>query len=217
MSEMKVFKFDVDEAYAKQHNEMLRNTKYLVISGVALFIISLAAAAAVWFLVDPSSPWHILGSIGLALFGVMMLIVALAIPRSVGKVQQLYDAHPLSPAIITENHGTAVTLTALVNANVDPDLPPRWALTSLVTKPIPGAHDTTGTKIPVTAVGAQQSVHDKAHWQVITPMPIAWATPDPDVVTQARTSIPHRQWQTLEHAAKDSELVEASKKTLQLL
>lgn len=217
MSEMKVFKFDVDEDYAKQHNEMLRNTKYLVISGVALFVISLAAAVAIWLLVSPSSPWRLLGSIGLGLFGVMMLIIAFVIPRSVGKVQALYDAHPLAPAIITENHGTTVTITALVNSNVDPDLPPRWSVTSLVTKPVPNTHDTTGTKIPVTAVGAQQSVHDKGHWQVITPMPIAWATPDSSVITKARTSIPQRQWQTLERAVRDSELIEASKKSLQPL
>ncbi|WP_350354606.1 hypothetical protein [Corynebacterium aquatimens] len=80
MAEMKVFKFGVDEDYAKQHNEMLRNTRNLVISGLALFVLSLIGGALVWFLVDESSPWHLLGSLGLVLFGVMMLIVALVIP-----------------------------------------------------------------------------------------------------------------------------------------
>ena len=56
---MKVFKFDVDEEYAKQHNEMIRDTRSLVASGVALFVISLLGAAAVWFFVDPESPWHL--------------------------------------------------------------------------------------------------------------------------------------------------------------
>ena len=82
MSDMHVFKFDVDEAYAKQHNELLRNIKYLVISGISLFAISVAAGVAIWFLVDPASPWHLLGSLGLVLFGVMMLIVALVIPAA---------------------------------------------------------------------------------------------------------------------------------------
>ena len=36
---MKVFKFDVDEEYAKQHNEMIRDTRSLVASGVALSLI----------------------------------------------------------------------------------------------------------------------------------------------------------------------------------
>ncbi|GAA1171805.1 hypothetical protein CGLAUT_03370 [Corynebacterium glaucum] len=217
MSAMKVFKFDVDEAYAKQHNEMLRNTKNLVISGIALFVISVVAAVLIWFLVDPASPWRLLGSLGLGLFGVMMLVVALVIPRSVGKAQELYDAHPLAPAIITENVGTTLTLTALVNANVDPELPPNWAITSQVVQPIPNTKDAIGTKVPVTAVGAQRSNHDKAHWQTITPMPIAWATPDESVIAQARKSIPQDQWNTLERARKNSDLIEASKKSLTAL
>lgn len=214
---MQVFKFNVDEQFAKQHNEMIRNTRNLVISGISLFVISLAAAALIWLLVDPSSPWRLLGALGLALFGVMMLVVALVIPKSVGKTQQLYDAHPLAPAIITENAGTTLTLTALVNANVDSEAPPQWAVTSLVVKPIPNTPDKTGTKVPVAAVGAQRSSHDKQHWQTITPMPIAWGTPDADVVAAARKAIPQEQWHQLERARKKDDLIQESKKSLTIL
>ena len=41
MSGMKVFKFDVDEDFAKQHNEMVRDTRSLVASGIAIFVIAL--------------------------------------------------------------------------------------------------------------------------------------------------------------------------------
>lgn len=214
MSGMKVFKFDVDEAYAKQHNEMVRDTRSLVASGVTLFVLSLAGAALVWFLVDSGSPWHILGSLGLALFGVLMLVVALLIPRSVGKTQQLYDAHPLAPAIITERAGTTVTLTALVNKNVDPAAPPAWAITSRVVHPIPNTPDATGTKVPVAAVGAQRSSRDQQHWMTITPMPIAWGTPDTDVITEARKAVPQEQWVALQKAAKSAELIERSKNSV---
>lgn len=217
MSDMHVFRFDVDEAYAKQTNEMLRNTTSLVISGVALFILSLTAGVLVWMYVDPTSPWRLLGSLGLILFGIMMLVVAVLIPRSVGQAQTLYDSHPLAPALISENAGTTITLTALVNTNVDPQLPPRWAITSQVAKPLPNTHNTTGTKVPVAAVGAQRSTHDKQHWRTITPMPIAWGTPDADVITTARKAIPPHQWQTLERVCKDKELVEASKNALTVL
>ena len=118
MSGMKVFKFDVDEDFAKQHNEMVRDTRSLVASGIAIFVISLIVGVAVWFLVDPSSPWHWLGSFGAVLFGILMLVVALLIPRSVGKTQEIYDSNPLAPAIITERAGTTVTLTALVRGDV---------------------------------------------------------------------------------------------------
>lgn len=211
---MQVFKFAVDEDFAKEHNEMLRNTRSLVISGVSMFVLSLIGAVLVWRFVDASSPWHLLGSLGLLLFGIMMLIVALVIPRSVGKAQAIYDAHPLAPAVITDNEGTTVTITALVNANVDADVAPGWALASLVMKPIPNTASTKGTKVPVAAVGAQRSTQDREHWQLITPMPIAWATPDVATVDAARKSVPQHQWQILERAVKDRELVESSKNSL---
>lgn len=214
MSGMKVFKFEVDEDYAKQHNEMVRDTRSLVISGVALFVISVIAGVIIWFVVDPASPWRLLGSVGLVLFGILMLVVALVLPRCVGKTQELYDAHPLAPAIITENAGTTITLTALVNENVEPELPPRWAITSKVLRPIPNTSDATGTKVPVAAVGAARSTRDQQHWSTITPMPIAWATPDKDVVAQARNSIAPDQWSILERARKDHELIERSKNSL---
>lgn len=214
MSGMKVFKFDVDEDFAKQHNEMVRDTRSLVASGIAIFVIALIAGVAVWFLVDSSSPWHWLGSVGLILFGVLMLVVALLIPRSVGKTQELYDAHPLAPAIITERAGTTVTLTALVNTQVDPASPPRWAITSRVMQPLPNTPDKVGTMVPVAAIGAQRSARDQQHWQTITPMPIAWGTPDEAVVAQARKSIPQDQWNELDRARRKAELVERSKNAL---
>jgi len=214
MSGMKVFKFDVDEDFAKQHNEMVRDTRSLVASGIAIFVISVIAGVAVWFLVDAASPWRWLGSIGLVLFGVLMLVVAMLIPRKVGGIQELYDHHPLAPAIITERAGTTVTLTALVNLNVDPDQPPRWGITSRVVQPLPNTPDRVGTKVPVAAIGAQRSARDQQHWQTITPMPIAWGTPNEAVVSSARGAIPQEQWNLLERARKKSELVEQSKNAL---
>lgn len=199
MSEMKVFRFDVDEDYAKQHNEMLRDTRSLVISGIALFVLSLLGAALVWFLVDPASPWHLLGSLALALFGAMMLVVGLLIPRSVGTAQSLYDAHPLAPAIIAERKGTDYTLLALVNVNVDPAHDPAWAVVARNVRSLPGS-DKVGTRVPVAAVGGQRSIHDKERWQVITPMPIAWGTQDTAVVEKAAGAIPAEQWRMLDKA-----------------
>lgn len=214
MSGMKVFKFDVGEDFAKQHNEMVRDTKNMVLSGIALFILSIAGGIAAWIFIDPTSPWRLLASVGLILFGLMMLIVALMLPKSVGKTQALYDAHPLAPAVITENVGTTLTLTTLVNMNASDCGPAHWALTSRVVKRIPNTHDTVGTKVPVVAVGGQRSTRDKNTWQVITPMPIAWATPDTKEVSRARAEIPQDQGQRLEKARKDAELVIAAKNSL---
>ena len=211
---MSVFRFDVDEEWAKAHNELLRDTRYLVISGIALFVLCLAGAAAIWFFVDPDSPWHLLGSLGLALFGVMMLIVGLAIPKSVGTTQSLFDAHPLAPAIIADHSGTHTTLLALVNTTVSDDHPPQWALTCSDVQAIPHTDDAVGTKVPVAAVGGRRSTDRAGTWQVITPMPIAWGTPDPAVLAQAVSHIPQEQWRTLRASATRLEEVRAARGNL---
>lgn len=211
---MSVFRFDVDEEWAKAHNELLRDTRYLVFSGIALFVLCLAGAAAIWFFVDPDSPWHLLGSLGLALFGVMMLIVGLAIPKSVGTTQSLFDAHPLAPAIIADHSGTHTTLLALVNTTVSADQPPRWALTCNDVQSLPHTEDTVGTKVPVAAVGGRRSADRAATWQVITPMPIAWGTADPAVVAQAVSQIPQEQWHTLCASATRLEEVRSARDNL---
>ncbi|SDL58335.1 Protein of unknown function [Corynebacterium mycetoides] len=198
---MTAFTFDVDENWAKEHNEMLRDTRSLTLSGIALFILCLAAAVAVWVFVDPASPWHLLGTLALALFGVMMLIVGLAIPKSVGTAQSLYGAHPLAPAIIAGHPGTRTTLLALVNTSVDASAP-RWALTVHDVSNIPHVDNTVGAKVPVAAVGGRRDAADQDHWKVITPMPIAWGTPDAAVVARALAAIPDEQWRTL-RANKD--------------
>lgn len=211
---MHTFHFEVDEDYAKQHNELLQDTKSMVISGIAIFVLCVLGGIASWIFISPTSPWRLLASVGLILFGVMMLIVALLLPKSVGKTQSLYDAHPLAPAIITDNAGTTLTLTALVDMNASEQGPARWAITSRVVKRIPNTHDTVGTKVPVVAVGGQRTSRDKNTWQVITPMPIAWATPDTQVISRARAEIPQDQWQRLEKARKDAELLASAKNSL---
>lgn len=107
-----------------------------------------------------------------------------------------------------------MVLLALVNTNVDPSLPPRWAACLRTVTAIPGTQRTVGTKVPVAAVSGRA---DNNHWQQITPMPIAWGTPDAETVTIARKSIPQDQWQRLERARKRLSDVKATKFDLLVL
>ena len=212
---MNHFHFDVDEAFAKQHNEMLRDTRKVVISGVSLFVICVAAGAAMWFLMDPANPWRWLGGLGLVLFGSIMLLVAILVPRSVGTAQELYDRYPLVPAVIAEVNPRDVLLMALVNVNVDETLPPRYAAALRTVSSIPGITDPkVGTKVPAVAVGGRRSTRDADHWQEITPMPIAWATPDNAIISEAQQAIPHEQWRQLDKARARLEDVKATRMNL---
>ncbi|MDK8501419.1 DUF3239 domain-containing protein [Corynebacterium pseudodiphtheriticum] len=208
---MKVFKFDVDEAFAKQHNEMLRDSRRLLVSGLLLGGILLTAGILVALLVQPV--WSITVGLGLGLFGIMMAIVGIAGSRKVGTAQQLYDRYPLAPAVIAKVNERDMVIMALVNSATDPNAEPRPALALRTVSNIPGLeHKKKGTQIPVAAVTGrlQRNSSGPDTWAQISPMPIAWGTPDAEVVRVARTSIPHEQWAKLQ---KNIERLEDVQKT----
>ncbi len=119
---MKIFKFDVDESFAKSNNELLRDSNRLRVSGLIFGLILVIAGAAVWWRFS----WGITLGLGLILFGIVVAIVGVAAASKVGTAQSLYDSYPLAPAVIAEVNERDMVLMALVNTNVDPSLPPRW-------------------------------------------------------------------------------------------
>lgn len=210
---MKIFKFDVDESFAKSNNELLRDSNRLRVSGLIFGLILVIAGTAVWWRFS----WGITLGLGLILFGIVVAIVGVAAASKVGTAQSLYDSYPLAPAVIAEVNERDMVLMALVNTNVDPSLPPRWGACLRTVSAIPGVQRTVGTKVPVAAVSGQRSSSDKEHWQQISPMPIAWGTPDAETVTIARKSIPQDQWQRLERARKRLSDVKATRYDLLVL
>lgn len=210
---MKMFKFDVDESFAKSNNELLRDSNRLRVSGLIFGLILVIAGAAVWWRFS----WGITLGLGLILFGIVVAIVGVAAASKVGTAQSLYDSYPLAPAVIAEVNERDMVLMALVNTNVDPSLPPRWGACLRTVSAIPGVQRTVGTKVPVAAVSGQRSSSDKEHWQQISPMPIAWGTPDAETVTIARKSIPQDQWQRLDRARKRLSDVKATRYDLLVL
>lgn len=213
---MKIFKFEVDEDFAKKHNELLRDSGRLRLSGLIMGLLLIIAGIATYMFID--AEWRITVGIGLGLFGIMCAIVGVLAARKVGTAQDLYDRYPLAPATIVEVNERDMVLMALVNTNVDPKLPPRWAATLRTVSSIPGITTrTVGTKVPVAAVSGQINSNERDHWQQISPMPIAWGTPDQEVVTIARKSIPQEEWQILERARKRLTDVKATKYDLLVL
>src|SRR5699024_3830696 len=111
-----------------------------------------------------------------------------------------------------------LVIMALVNTNVDPTIPPRWAAALRTVSGIPGiATRTIGTKVPAAAVSGQANSNEREHWQQISPMPIACGTPDQEVVDIARKSIPPQESQILERARKRLTDVKATKYDLLVL
>lgn len=212
---MKIFKFEVDEAFAKKHNELLRDSKRLLMSGLIMGVLLVIIGAALWYFVE--SAWGFTVGLGIILFGIMCAVVGVLSSRKVGTAQQLYDSYPLAPGVIAEVTDREMYLLALVNTNVDPEAEPRWGAALRRVNSIPGVDRKVGTKVPVAAIGGHHTNSDKNHWQQISPMPIAWGTPDQEVVDIARKSIPKDQWQRLERARKRLSDVKATKFDLLVL
>ncbi|QRP60442.1 DUF3239 domain-containing protein [Corynebacterium minutissimum] len=212
---MKIFKFDVHEDFAKQNNELLRDSSRLRNSGLIMGLLLIVGGIALYFGIDAT--WRITVGLGMVLFGIFCAVIGVLASHQVGSAQKLYDSYPLAPAVVAEVNERDMVLLALVNTNVDPKLPPRWGACLRTVSNIPGIKRTVGTKVPVAAVSGQRSSSDKEHWQQITPMPIAWGTPDAETVTIARKSIPEDQWQRLERARKRLTDVKATKYDLLVL
>src|SRR5699024_3386296 len=99
---MKVFRFQVDEAFAKKNNEMLKDSKRLQISAVVFGVLLLLAAAGLFAWWGQGSAVGLIGGIMALTFGLLSFFLAVYVPRKVGGAQHLYDTYPLAPAMIAE-------------------------------------------------------------------------------------------------------------------
>ncbi|QGU03977.1 DUF3239 domain-containing protein [Corynebacterium comes] len=215
---MKVFKFEVDETFAKKNNEMLKDTRRLQTSAVIFGVLLLALSVALYAWWRQGEVWGLVGSIIAVTFALVSFFLAVAVPRKVGGAQQLYDTYPLAPAMIVEVNERDFVIMALVNTNVDPQIPPRWGVALRTVSRVNGIKQAKlGTRIPVAAVQGRRSVREDEHWDEISPMPIAWGTPDEDVVNTARRAIPEDQWTRLDKARKRLDDAKATRYNLLVL
>lgn len=194
---MSRFSFDVDEEFAKKHNELLKDTRRLQLSAVLFALILLGVGTGLYFYLQKGG----MGLIVLVMFGIMALIslsLIVVIPKQVGTAEQMYSRYELVPAVIAKVNPRDVILLALVNLNADPTLPPQYGLATRTITSIPNINRKVGERIPAVAVTGRRSTRNDETWDEISPMPIAWATQDEDVIKRAKAAIPHQDWNKLE-------------------
>ncbi|MEY6456492.1 DUF3239 domain-containing protein [Corynebacterium pseudotuberculosis] len=193
---MQKFSFPINADYAKKNNELLKDTKRLQLSAGLFGLIQVLIGVALFLVLG-----GIFGGIVFTLFIVMALIsfaMIAIIPKKVGTAESLYQNYPLAAGMIAEVNPRDFVVMALVNANVDEQAPPAWALATRSITNLEGVERAVGVRIPVVAVAGQRSVHSQDTWDQISPMPIGWATTDPIVVERAIEEIPDEQWKILE-------------------
>lgn len=215
---MKIFKFEVDEPFARQHNEMIRDTRRVRAGGIGLGLLVIIASLLAYLFLAERAVWGLMILLVGTALGITFATVGVVVAKRFNKVQPLYDAYPLVPAIIAEVKERDFLLLALVNTNVDPAVEPRWGLAIRNVSHIPGIKKpTVGMKIPSAAVLGRRNTREQHHWQEVTPMPIGWGTPDQDVVDIARKSIPQSEWNRLEQERGRLDDVKATQNNLLVL
>lgn len=131
------------------------------------------------------------------------------IPRKMGSMAGTYATSELVPAMVAEVRPRGLTLLALVDRAVDRSAGTLPALAVRSCEKIPGHDVKVGERVPCVAVVGNRSARGADNmYQFISPMPVAWATPDTTVLRRLAKEIPAGEWeivrQNLERVAEVS-------------
>lgn len=192
---MPKFRFTVDEAHVKAHNEYYRDSRRLRTSAAIMAAAAIALAVACVWLWSGVWAWIIFALI--IAFALSCLYVLFTLPKQIGSPQELYDRWPLVPAVIAEVNPRDMTLLALVDVNAAEAADPQPALATRTVTRIPGVPRRVGARVPSVAVCGAHTSGGQV-WDEITPVPVAWGTPDKKAVTRAEDAIEKGQWLKLQ-------------------
>lgn len=190
------FDFRVDEAYARKHNEFLRDAKRLQISAGILAAILIAVIAIVF-----SALGATVLSIGLAVslgfFALLCLILIPVLPKKMGDPQRYYDMYQLAPAVVAEVNARDMVILAYIDASAEEGTSAPALVCRTVTS-IPGVAREVGSRVPSMVVTGYRPTRGPKVYEEVSPMPVAWGTPDEKVWKDAERAIPTNQWKRLE-------------------
>ena len=195
---MDSFSFTVDEAHVKAYNEYFRDSRRLRVSAALMAVLSLAAAVLV-VLLWGAGLWTWIATAVLVLFALACIYAFISVPKQIGTPQELYDRWPLVPAILAgAGAGAGGTRPAL-------------AVRTVTT--IPGVPRKPGARVPSIAVSGRHTSGGEL-WDEVTPVPLAWGTPDKKVIARAEEAIPQEAWAKLRSLADRAPEVRATRRGL---
>lgn len=201
LGDVRRFEFPVDLPHAKSVNQTLADVRSLRRSAVIVAV--LCAAGSVWlFLLG--QPWsYIVGAV-LVVAAATAVWVALWAPRKVGTIEELYHDSPLVPAMVAETRPRGLTLLSLIDIAKTDDASAgapehHYALVTRDVQAIPGHRAKVGERVPCVAVLSDRTTRNKSGvWQMVSPMPISWATRDAAIIAKATAAIDKSEWKLLE-------------------
>lgn len=211
------FRFDVEEEYARKHNEFFRDAKRAQISAALLALI-LFIVIGVIFAIKGVAIVSIALAIILGVFALLSLALIPVLPRKMGTPQQYYDAYQLVPAVIAEVNARDILLLAYVDAAAEPETRgSQPALAGRVVTSVPGVRREVGARVPSMAVLGNRSFRSQHTYEEISPMPVAWGTSDQKIWDKAEKTIPEQEWKRVEKGIERLEDVKKTKRNLLLI
>ncbi|WP_280306807.1 DUF3239 domain-containing protein [Nocardia neocaledoniensis] len=204
---MRRFEFVVDREHAHAVNETFTGLRRLrVVALLAAGLAIAATAALLW----SGQAWGYLLAVVCVLAAAIALWVALWTPHR-SSIEKLYQDGALVPAVVTEAEPGGIVLLALVDI-AEPTAPTRgWALVTRKVRALPGHAPEPGERVPAVAVRTDRAPRQVGErWQLVTAMPIAWATRDSAVIERARGAITELEWRLL---AENLELADRVRRT----
>ncbi|MET3859123.1 hypothetical protein ABIE38_000020 [Dietzia sp. 2505] len=189
--------FPVDDAWVRKNNESLAEVRRLQWSAGILGVVVLAAGTGM-LLYSDLEPWGWIIAALAGVFAIGCLAMIGYIPRKMGSMAHAYATSELVPAIVAEVRPRGLTLLALVDRAVDRSAGSLPALAVRSCEKIPGHDVRVGARVPCVAVVGNRSARGGDNlYQFISPMPVAWATPDAAVLRRLTREIPAGEWETL--------------------
>lgn len=191
---MRRFEFAVDRDHARAVNEVVAYLRRLRIwAYTAATALGLGTAFLIWV----NHPWSWLLAVAFLAAAVTALFIGYWMPHR-GRVDKLYAAGALVPAVVSETHGDGATLLALVDL-AKPNAPgPRYALVTRTVRSLPGHRARTGERVPAVTVRVDRAPGPVGDlWQSVSAMPIAWGTRDLNIIERAREAIHEVEWKLL--------------------
>ncbi|OFT86795.1 DUF3239 domain-containing protein [Corynebacterium auriscanis] len=211
------FRFNVEEGYARKHNEFFRDAKRAQISAALLALI-LVIIIGVVFAIKGVVLISIAAAIILGVFALLSLALIPVLPKKMGTPQEYYDAYHLVPAVIAEVNARDIFLLAYVDAAAEPEARgTQPALAGRVVTSVPGVRREVGARVPSMAVLGNRSFRSQHTYEEISPMPVAWGTSDQEVWRKAEQAIPERDWKKIEKGIERLAEVKKTKRNLLLL
>ncbi|MEV6772918.1 DUF3239 domain-containing protein [Nocardia sp. NPDC051030] len=193
---MRRFEFAVDREHARAVNEVVADLRRLRVLAISAAVgLGLGSGFLIWL----NHPWSYLLAVAFVLGAATALFIGLYTPHR-GRVDKLYAAGELVPAVVSETNGKGATLLALVNLAKPSADGPRYALVTRTVRTLPGHRPRTGERVPAVTVRidrAPTSVGVSDLWQSVSAMPIAWGTRDLNIIERARGAIREVEWQLL--------------------